>query len=374
MAEDQQPTLPPSDQPPQPVCSNLPSGGPYDPQDAQDGTRAAFDKRVKWNKTKLVVAFTNGQNDPWVQIVHQKVREIAPTWSQYADIEFQFVDQTQGDITINFLPNAQAGINVFNCWLGTDCLTHFPSMNLVFPSSLQQNTNFMNSEFQRLILHEFGHSLGLIHEHMRPDRGITWDAQAVIAYYGQLAGWPPWMVQQQILDPAQGDLDLSAAFDEKSIMMYQYPLLSNGQPMARYQDGRPFVTGNNTELAALDKSVIAKWYPKVAPALPEVPLTVGGGETAGSITSAGQVARYRFKTKAAGNYVVETHGQTPVLLALFREANKPETRIAAVEGLGDPPMNPKLTAALAADQTVFVEVRHLLPKTGTGDFKILVHQ
>ena len=45
-------------------------------------------------------------------------------------------------------------------------------------------------EYQRVVRHEFGHALGMIHEHQNPaaQGQIPWDKPKVYAYYAQ-QGW-----------------------------------------------------------------------------------------------------------------------------------------------------------------------------------------
>ena len=38
-----------------------------------------------------------------------------------------------------------------------------------------------DDELRRVVLHEFGHALGLIHEHQNPEGGIEWNEPAVKA-------------------------------------------------------------------------------------------------------------------------------------------------------------------------------------------------
>ena len=57
-------------------------------------------------------------------------------------------------------------------------------MNLVFNPELQNNPALMQEEFQHVIQHEFGHAVGLIHEHQRPDRPIKWNEDVLLQYFG----------------------------------------------------------------------------------------------------------------------------------------------------------------------------------------------
>jgi hypothetical protein len=209
---------------------------------------------VRWpDGSTLTVGFLNGS-----QALHDQVRALAPQWSQWANITFQFVDGGSDDITINFLPMAGANYGTYSSYLGTDSASYAragqPSMQLVFDES---NPNNDDAEYRRVILHEFGHALGLIHEHSRPDRPIYWDNNAVYTYYNQMTGWDWNMIYQQVIAPYSGALTHVTDFDPTSIMMYPFP-----QGLAIYSNGTPFVTDWNRELSDGDKSIMEAAYPK----------------------------------------------------------------------------------------------------------------
>ena len=135
--------------------------------------------------------------------------------------------------------------------MGTDILSEdktLPTMNLGW---LTPTTN--DDEYSRVVLHEFGHTLGCIHEHERPDNGIPWDKPAVYAYYKETDDWTKEEVDEQVFSKYDRNLIRANKLDKKSIMMYALPEeLTKGD----------FSIESNDFLSEADKKFIAKLYPK----------------------------------------------------------------------------------------------------------------
>lgn len=77
------------------------------------------------------------------------------------------------------------------------------------------------------IMHEFGHALGLLHEHQNPlQNKILWDEEKVYKWAKKTQGWDKNKVDSQLLlkyGETLYDVANSSNFDPDSIMLYTYP-------------------------------------------------------------------------------------------------------------------------------------------------------
>jgi hypothetical protein len=177
--------------------------------------------------------------------VHTKVRQYAEEWSGYANIKFAFVDPAQAaEIRIAFEPGSSWSL------LGRDALGvlfDYATMNFGWFTD-----NTPDAEFSRVVLHEFGHALGLVHEHQSPISGIQWDRENVYDYFKETNDWDRAKVDDQVFEKYKVKSTNYSQYDSTSIMHYWIPasLTLNGRG----------ATGN-TELSATDKEYISRWYP-----------------------------------------------------------------------------------------------------------------
>jgi len=72
------------------------------------------------------------------------------------------------------------------------------------------------------ILHEFGHALGCVHEHQRPDVNISWEEERVHEHYAK-SKWSKEMVESNILKPYCSAQLSCSEYDKALIMHYPYP-------------------------------------------------------------------------------------------------------------------------------------------------------
>lgn len=112
-------------------------------------------------------------------------------------------------------------------------------------------------ELQRVVLHEFGHALGLIHEHQSPAAEIPWDTEAVYNIYaGPPNFWSRAEVDRNILARYSRMESNYTDFDPDSIMLYPIPPeLTHGE----------LVVGWNRTLSPTDRTGIRRFYPFPAP-------------------------------------------------------------------------------------------------------------
>src|SRR6266508_2082650 len=204
--------------------------------------RATVEKMKLWdNGRTLRVKFIDGLPE-----VREKVAAIAKEWQTVANLTLAFVTGNASEIRVSF---AEQGFS----WstVGTDALTVSRSRPTVNFGWLEPTTSLR--EYQRVVRHEFGHALGMVHEHQNPAALglIPWDKPKVYAYYAQ-QGWTPDDVDDNIFEVYSEDSTNHTVFDPTSIMEYAIPdSLTVGS----------YAIGWNTSLSATDEGFMRQQYP-----------------------------------------------------------------------------------------------------------------
>lgn len=186
-----------------------------------------------------------------VPAIQGKVKKYAMTWTEYANIKFKFVQSGDAEIRITFKIKGRAWSNV-----GTDCLSvpqNQPTMNFGWFDS-----DTPDEEYSRTVIHEFGHALGLHHEHMHPEGGIPWNKEAVYRDYMRCENpeedpcWTKEDVDNNLFSKLDCTLMNYSVYDKDSIMHY---------PISKKHTFGGYEVGWNTRLSELDKQFIKKLYP-----------------------------------------------------------------------------------------------------------------
>lgn len=235
--------------------------------------QAAAVTASRWSPGRnLRVKFLGGD-----RAAQDEVFQAVAEWSRYANINFTLGATGDAEIRVAF----QQGAGSWS-YVGTDCLAvpaNQPTMNLGWSGDLART------------LHEFGHALGLIHEHQNPEASIPWKNAAVIAYYmGPPNNWTLAEVISQVLSKDTRPLT-NGGYDRTSIM--QYPI------DAAFVTDPAYAVPWNQVLSDKDKAFIAsilpgRWTPPGttqpkpgAPGTPSGPTAEGGASIKLHVPTAG---------------------------------------------------------------------------------------
>ncbi|MBK8582531.1 MAG: hypothetical protein IPL86_12115 [Flavobacteriales bacterium] len=162
-----------------------------------------------WQKRILSVNFLGGDT-----IVQRRIRNTARMWERVCAVRFDFSTNANPDIVISFDKRSGTWSHI-----GTESLHRDPnaaSMNYddLSPYSYQHVYDYY-------VLHEFGHALGLVHEHQSPKAGIQWDSTAVYTCFLPPNGkWDSTMVQNNIFFRYDFSEVNCTEYDPSSIMVY----------------------------------------------------------------------------------------------------------------------------------------------------------
>lgn len=319
----------------------LPAGMGLSPRDP---ARMALVTEYRWKPGRtLRVKFLDG-----LPSIQDKVVRFAREWEEHANIKLDFVSGDDAEIRIAFSPGGSWS------YLGTVALVIDPPRNTMNYGWLTETTP--DSEYSRVVLHEFGHALAAIHEHQHPLAGIPWNKEKVYQYYQITQGWNRSEVDHQVFGRYDTDITNFSTYDPLSIMHYSVPNeLTEGD----------FEIGWNRELSNTDKAFIAAMYPAVEPEEPEL---LPGQVLEAAIGKHGEEDRFRFRVDESmgRRCVIETHGFTDVVMALYGPDDR--TRLIASDDDSGKGFNARISRFLTQGD-YYVRVRHY-SSWATGNYQI----
>lgn len=300
-------------------------------------------KRWKTGST-LDVQFLDG--DPGLR---QRVADIAVQWTEHANLAFRFGHAVaKPAIRISFRPGASWSL------VGIDAKAVPPTQPTMNFGWYPPETS--DEDFQRVVLHEFGHALGCIHEHQR-EGAVPWNRAAVRAYYtGPPHNWSPEDVETNIFTTYDEKITQRSEFDPTSIMIYPIP--------GELTDGKLVVDWNMT-LSPTDIDFIGRVYPRVPPSLRR--LEPGADPLDGQIDAQRPCEDFRFDLAEEREVVIETTGYTDLAL-LVLGPDSAETIAARDPGGGGAGGNVKVQETLE-EGTYLARISHRRPGE-SGDYAI----
>ncbi len=212
-------------------------------KNSSDSTKARglADNYFLWDPGSVIkVKFLSGS-----KALQEKIKPIVKEWEKYANIRFDFITLGKADIRV-FIGKR----NGHNSYVGTVARSidaESETMNLD-SADISDDAAFLKT----VVLHEFGHAIGLLHEHSSPIAGIKWNKEKLYNEYQRTMGWSKEKVDFQVFSVYKKSYTNGTKYDNKSIMHYP---IDPGETLDGYS------IDWNMQLSAGDIELIKALYP-----------------------------------------------------------------------------------------------------------------
>ncbi len=215
--------------------------------------------------------------------------------------------------------------------------------------------------------HEFGHAIGLAHEHQNPAGGIQWNEEVVIR---ELAKSPNFWDEAD--DAPQRPAQIQRRSDQRHGVRSRFdhalflPVRLDPERHRHQGERCAFAHRQGIHRRRQDVSEDRRH------GVDATELKVNAARrTAASIGKIGEEDLFRFTAASDGRYVIDTRGPTDVVMKLFGPNS--ETALIAEDDDSGIDTNARIAASLIAGD-YFVQVRHYNRASGMGDYTIRVRK
>ena len=222
------------------ICTEM---GPFGESSSDGGTMAAIGLNF-WPKNQVLTISLIDTSSPKIllDIRLDKIKRAVSAWEKCCSIRFKFLSHNNSKALIRVTFNPNSGSWSYVGLYIKKVSSSNPTMNLGWIDEYQNDDD-------GTIKHEFGHVLGLCHEHQHPKTKIKWNKNVIYNYYQKHFGWDKKMVDENILHRYTFDQVVGTAYDTKSIMHYDFAAVIAGKEYHR-----------NNKLSLLDKKFIKEIY------------------------------------------------------------------------------------------------------------------
>ena len=177
----------------------------------------------------------------------EKVLHYASIWSEHCSVKFKRTDNIDE-------AKIRVGYDAPGSWsyIGTDALgvdKREATINFGWLSE-----SLPEPEYKQVVLHEFGHALGLIHEHQSPGIIMDWNKVLVYNYFAFNYNWTKPDVDTNVFREYDKTTIRYSEVDKDSIMGYYIP-----PEFTNDKQSFPL----NYDLSATDKKYIGELYPQI---------------------------------------------------------------------------------------------------------------
>jgi hypothetical protein len=163
------------------------------------------------------------------QALRNKILTYANKWTKYSGLSFSESNDPSSVIRLDRISG-----DGYWSYIGTDCSQIPKNQQTLNLDSFSERTP--DSEFDRVVVHEFGHARGYWHEHLRPSIIELLDRQKVLKRFKQLYGWDDSTTIPNVLTPISEDnavMKFTANANVRSVMCYDFDgsMTKNGKPI-----------------------------------------------------------------------------------------------------------------------------------------------